>query len=88
MYTPHLVPTVYQERITMAQTAAMSVSKTPSTLKQPSYLLLHSTTQSRQCYKFFLPYSTFIHASTHCDASNRLKLLESLGKHEKYLGLV
>ena len=79
MYAPHLVPTVCQERITMAQTAAMSANKTPFTLKQPSYLLLHSTTQSCQCYKFSLLYSTFTHAS------NRLKLLESLGT--KYIGL-
>jgi len=80
MHTPHLVPIVGQEGITMAQTAAMSANKTPSILKQPSYLLLHSTAQSCQCYMFFLLHSTFTHASSH------LKLLESLGKREKYLG--
>ena len=58
----------------------MSANKTPSTVKQPSCLLLHSTTQSHQCYKLFLLDSAFTHAS------NCLKLLESLGKREKYLG--
>ena len=70
MYTPHLVPTGYQDQITMAQIAVMSANKTPSTLNQPK---LRLTTQSRLCYKFFLLYSTFTHASSH------LKLLESLG---------